>query len=57
MTPAERQELREKHADYGGYYSLCVEWNDVLDSLLQSRYPCDTILVLDAYEVLARTEY
>jgi len=57
MTPAEIQELREKHVAYGGYCSLCAEWNDVLDSHLQSRHPCDVILVLDAYEELvARTD-
>jgi hypothetical protein len=56
MNAAERQALRERHAEE---YGLCVycfvpdTYNGRVGEWMPALYPCDTIKVLDAWEAMA----
>jgi len=52
MTEAERQELRNKHAETPGFYcAACAVVGFDGESLSRKQYPCDVIKVLDATEM------
>ena len=54
LSPAERQALRERHAEQYGLCVFCsVPDPDLLGNTLAAIYPCDTIKVLDALDHIA----
>ena len=53
MTEAERQALREKHAETSELYcAACAVVGFDGESLSRKQYPCDVIKVLDFYDKL-----